>query len=53
LRDLIGSDKAYPKAFRYSILQVLPKTTTPAEVIRWEQQYKAKLGSRATGLNLN
>jgi hypothetical protein len=31
----------------------LPKTTTPVEVIRWESQYKLKLGSRATGLNSN
>lgn len=38
---------------RFSILQVLPKTTAAAEVIRWESLYKAKLGSRATGLNVN
>jgi hypothetical protein len=53
LRDLMASDSAYPNAFRFSVLQVLPKTTTAPEVIRWETQYKAKLGSRATGLNLN
>ena len=53
LRALTDSDAAYPDAFRFSILQVLPKTTTSPEVIRWESQYKAKLGSRATGLNLN
>jgi len=53
LRALLGSDSAYPNAFRFSILQVLPKTTTAPEVIRWESLYKAKLGSRATGLNLN
>jgi hypothetical protein len=53
LRALLASDSAYPKAFRFSILQVLPKTTTAPEVIRWESLYKAKLGSRATGLNLN
>ncbi len=51
LRDLLKSNDAYPDAFRYSVLQVLPKTTTPTEVIRWENQYKKKLGSRATGLN--
>lgn len=53
LRELLKSDASYPDAFRYSVLQVLPKTTTAKEVIRWESQYKAKLGSRATGLNLN
>lgn len=53
LRALIDSDNAYPLGFRFSVLQVLPKSTAAAEVIRWESQYKAKLGSRATGLNLN
>jgi hypothetical protein len=53
LRALLVSDSAYPGAFRFSILQVLPKTTAAPEVIRWESLYKAKLGSRATGLNLN
>ena len=51
LRALLDSDSAYPNKFRFSILQVLPKTTTATEVIRWESLYKAKLGSRATGLN--
>lgn len=51
LRSLLRADHAYPHAFRFSVLQVLPKTTTPSEVIRWESQYKIKLGSRATGLN--
>ncbi len=53
LRDLLVTDGAYPNAFRFSILQVLPKTATKPEVIRWESLYKSKLGSRATGLNLN
>jgi hypothetical protein len=53
LRELLDSDGTYPKAFLFSILQVLPKTTAPSEVIRWESLYKAKLGSRATGLNMN
>lgn len=53
LRALIDEDPAYPDAFRFSILQVLPKTTAAPEVIRWESLYKAKLGSRATGLNVN
>jgi hypothetical protein len=53
LRTLLETDGAYPRSFRYSVLQVLPKSTTAAEVIRWESQYKLKLGSRATGLNVN
>lgn len=51
LRQLVTSDGRYPGSFRYSVLQVLPKSTKPAEVIRWENQYKMKLGSRAIGLN--
>lgn len=51
LRELVETDERYPEAFQYSLLQVLPKSTTPAEVIRWENQYKMKLGSRAIGLN--
>jgi len=53
LRKIIRDDVAYPNAFRYSLLQVLPKTTKDSEVIRWENQYKTKLGSRAMGLNAN
>ena len=51
LRDLIDRDSAYPEAFSYSILQVLPKSFARKEVIKSEQRYKKKLGSRATGLN--
>jgi len=53
LRTLVQGDPDYPDAFRYSVLQVLPKTQTRAEVIKWERTYKEKLGSRAHGLNLN
>jgi hypothetical protein len=51
LRHLVEHDDRYPESFRYSVLQVLPKSTKPAEVIRWENQYKMKFGSRAIGLN--
>jgi hypothetical protein len=51
LRHLVENDERYPGSFRYSVLQVLPKSTKPAEVIRWENQYKMKFGSRAIGLN--
>jgi hypothetical protein len=53
LKQVVKGDSAYPSAFRYSILQVLPKSTQDSEVIRWESQYKIKLGCRATGLNAN
>jgi len=53
LKDLIARDSAYPAAFSYSILQILPKTFAKSEVLEWEQRYKEKLGSRATGLNVN
>lgn len=53
LQKLVASDNDYPSGFRFSILQVLPKSLTKTEVIAWESQYKQKLGSRAHGLNLN
>jgi hypothetical protein len=53
LRELIRSDDAYPKQFRFSVLQILPKTMTRDEVIKRETLYKHKLGTRATGLNSN
>ncbi len=54
LRDLVG-DKATPcpESFRFSILQVLPSAASRGDVSRWETIYKAKLGSREHGLNLN
>ncbi len=45
------TDPAYPAQFRFSVLQILPKTMTRAEILRRERLYKAKLGTRATGLN--
>jgi len=53
LRDLCRRDPHYPDAFWYSVLQVLPKTFTRAEVLRWEARYKDKLGRRAVSLNMN
>ena len=53
LEELVKDDAAYPNAFRYSVLQVLPKSTKDGEVNHWETQYKLKLGSRAIGLNAN
>jgi hypothetical protein len=53
LKKLVARDHAYPEAFSYSILQILPKTLARSEVLYRERFYKEKLGSRATGLNGN
>jgi hypothetical protein len=53
LVDLLAQDADYPDSFHFSLLQVLPKTLTRDEVIKREALYKGKLGTRATGLNLN
>lgn len=53
LRALIATEQSYAERFDFTILQTLPRTATPAEVIAYEQQYKRKLGSRAHGLNSN
>lgn len=53
LKGLLAADPAYPNAFTYSILQILPRSTARSEVLHWEAHYKQKLGSAATGLNSN
>jgi hypothetical protein len=53
LRALVETDPAYPENFIYSVLQILPRTLSLSDVLKWEIRYKEKLGSRATGLNLN
>jgi hypothetical protein len=53
LKALTNGNSAYPEAFTFSILQILPHSFAKCEVIAWEQHYKEKLGSRATGLNCN
>ena len=53
LQELVKNQRAYPDAFSYSILQVLPRTYAVGEVLKWENLYKQKLGSRAVGLNDN
>jgi hypothetical protein len=51
LRDLIKKDGAYPRNFRFSLLHILPRTMARNEVLKREQLYMKKLGTRATGLN--
>ncbi len=53
LRKLLKENPDAAESFRFSILQVLPKTTKNSEIIRWETQYKRKLGTIAIGLNAN
>jgi hypothetical protein len=53
LVELLARDGDYPARFRFSLLQILPKTFTKDEVIAREGVFKEKLGTRATGLNLN
>jgi hypothetical protein len=53
LRELVATDDAYPDAFTYSVLQILPKTAAVPETLEWERLYKQKLGSMATVLNAN
>jgi hypothetical protein len=53
LRETLAPDSSYVQNFDFTVLQTLPRTTTPAEVGTWEQLHKRKLGSRAHGLNLN
>lgn len=53
LEELISKDKDYAKNyFRFSILHILSKALAKKEVIKWEEIYKKKLGTRAMGLNL-
>ncbi len=53
LRELIRRNSDYPEEFRFSVLQILPKTMALDEVLQRETLYKLKLGTRATGLNSN
>ncbi|MDG1287946.1 MAG: GIY-YIG nuclease family protein [Rickettsiales bacterium] len=50
---LLERDSNYQRHFRYSILQPLPSNVTQKEVVRVENLYKEKFGSRAFGLNAN
>jgi hypothetical protein len=53
LQEVLMPDSSYVQNFDFTVLQTLPRTATPAEVVVWEQLHKRKLGSRAHGLNLN
>lgn len=50
---LLASEPERYRNFQYSILRALPKSMLDVQVISYEQLYKAKLGTRAFGLNSN
>ena len=51
LRKLIAADPVSPNNFRFSILQITPKTISRDALLKREARFMAKLGSRAHGLN--
>lgn len=53
LIDLLTNDPVRYKKFQFSILNVLPNSSLREKVIQLEQITKAKLGTRAFGLNSN
>tara|TARA_R110002096_G_scaffold203468_2_gene388670 strand:+ start:2601 stop:3443 length:843 start_codon:yes stop_codon:yes gene_type:complete len=53
LKSLLQEHPGRHRAFQFTILRTLPKTMTAREVIAVEGLQKAKLGTRAFGLNLN
>ena len=53
LKQLVESNDDYPGKFKFSILHTLPVSITKNEAIEWENLFKEKLGTRASGLNIN
>lgn len=53
LKKLVKKDPNYGNNFRYTILMLLPKTTTRDQALVKETLFKKKLGSKAFGLNNN
>lgn len=53
MKELLDVQPAQFNHFQFSILQVLPKTKIPDEVIHVEVIWKKKLGTLAHGLNAN
>ena len=49
-KELKGLD---PNQFEFSILEIIPPTSSAEEVIHRENRWKEKLGTRAFGLNAN
>ncbi|WP_298481454.1 GIY-YIG nuclease family protein [uncultured Maribacter sp.] len=53
LIELCNNTNDYQKNFQYTILQSLPSNLTSKEVVKIENLYKEKFGTRAHGLNEN
>jgi hypothetical protein len=53
LRELLANGTSSEKSFEFTLLQTMPRTATPAEVVACERLHKRKLGSRVHGLNSN
>jgi hypothetical protein len=51
LKLLLKTSADYPALFRFSVLQILPKSMDKDLVIAREHAYMSKLGSRVVGLN--
>jgi len=52
-KELLYKEPERYKEFQFSLLQVIPKTMNPEEVLNLENLYKIKLGTRKFGLNNN
>lgn len=52
-KELRSMNSSFYKKFRYSILEIFPKTFEKEQARAREALYKRKLGSKAFGLNLN
>ena len=53
LKELVAADKNYGNHFKFSILMLLPSTTTADQAIKKEKLFKNKLGTNSFGLNNN
>ena len=53
LKELCSSDNNYKMNFRYTVLQSLPSNISKKEVIKLENLFKEKFGTRSFGLNEN
>lgn len=51
LIELVEMQKDYGNNFQFTVLMTLPKTLTEREVIKYEERFKRKLGTKAFGLN--
>ena len=53
LKDLLAGDKSRCREWRFSLLEVMARTTDKREALAAESAWKRRLGSRAFGLNAN